>query len=206
MQSEQLHQLHQDFAKQGISLIITKKSIKHINFRVKVDECYVSVPSWVSCHDIIQAIRLRVSWAVKTNQKLKQKIAFHRAYEQCLWGQHVDLPGNERQILQIYRQALSIKLPQLMAKWQPVVGKSASDVRLKKMKSRWGTCNTRNARVWLSVYLAAYPYECTEYVFVHELCHLIHPNHSSLFWMEVKKVMPNYQKWHDLLKARNECL
>lgn len=206
MRSEQLLRLHQDFAEQGIILSITKKSVKNINFRMKAGECHVSVPRWASERAVIEAVRARLSWVFQTHHKLQQKAHFRYAYERRLWGESVDLPADESQILRIYRQALSSRLPDLIAKWQPIVGRVASEVRLKKMKTRWGTCNTREGRVWLSVYLAAYPYECTEYVFVHELCHLIHANHSPLFWAEVKKAMPDYKKWHDLLKARDESL
>lgn len=204
MHSEQLFDLYRDFAEQGILLSITKKTVKNINFRMMVGECRVSVPRWMPWGDAIMAIRTRLPWVLQTHQKLQQKANFYHFYKRSLWGKPADIPDDENQILKIYRQALSLRLPDLMDKWQPIIGRSVSEVRIKKMKTRWGTCNIREARIWLSVYLVAYPYECTEYVFVHELCHLIHANHSPLFWDEVKKAMPDYKKWHDLLKARNE--
>ena len=93
-------------------------------------------------------------------------------------------------------------MPALFAKWQPIVGATANETRIKKMRTRWGSCNTRAKRIWLSAYLPAYPIECTEYVIVHELCHLHHPNHSREFWQAVKAAMPEYRRWHDLLAGR----
>ena len=93
--------------------------------------------------------------------------------------------------------------PELFAKWQPIVGAEANEVRFKKMHTRWGSCNTRARRIWLSVYLPAYPIECTEYVIVHELCHLHHPNHSRAFWQTVEGAMPEYKHWHDMLAGKS---
>ena len=70
------------------------------------------------------------------------------------------------------------------------------------MHTRWGSCNTRAKRIWLSVYLPAYPIECTEYVIVHELCHLHHANHSPAFWQTVASAMPDYRQWHNILAGK----
>lgn len=104
-------------------------------------------------------------------------------------------------ILQVYRDELSKVMPDMFAKWQKKVGKCASETRIKKMSTRWGSCNTQAKRVWLSVYLPQYPKSCTEYVIVHELCHLYEANHSKKFWARVQQAMPDYQTWHQYLKG-----
>ncbi|WP_323841918.1 MULTISPECIES: M48 family metallopeptidase [unclassified Moraxella] len=194
--------LYQAFAKAGIRLSITKKCVKNINFCMKLGECHVSVPTFASEEVIILAIYARLSWAKQANERLCQVHAQPQRRLLTLWGKPHDLPDDDTEVLNIYRQHLSAKIPMLQSKWQPIVGQSAHTVRLRKMKTRWGTCHLGDRRIWLSVYLAAYPYECTEYVFVHELCHLIHANHGTDFWSEVKKAMPDYQRWHGLLKGR----
>lgn len=93
-------------------------------------------------------------------------------------------------------------MPELFEKWQPIVGAQAAENRIKKMHTRWGSCNTRVGRIWLSVYLPAYPIECTEYVIVHELCHLHHANHSRKFWQTVATAMPEYKQWHGMLAGK----
>lgn len=100
----------------------------------------------------------------------------------------------------LYRRELKKAMPALFAKWQPVVGKCAEQTRLRKMHTRWGSCNPKDKRIWLSIYLARFPIECSEYVVVHELCHLIEANHSPRFWAQVARAMPDYQRWHDELK------
>lgn len=198
-------QLYQAFAERGICLTITKKSVKNINFRMRLGECHVSAPHFASEKAIIEAVQTRLAWAENANHKLTQRQQSVQRHSKTLWGQQMNGLDDEHEILCVYRKALHEAIPDLIAKWQPIVGRCANEVRIKKMTTRWGTCNTKDARIWLSVYLAAYPYECTEYVFVHELCHLIHANHSKAFWAEVKKAMPDYQKWHGLLRGRSDC-
>ncbi|MDO4450138.1 MAG: DUF45 domain-containing protein [Moraxella sp.] len=194
-----LDELHHIFAQHGIHLVIHKKTVKNINFRMQAGQCHVSVPIQANHSLAISVIHARLSWAIRTHQRLLNQTPL---IWRTLWGEPHELPDDEHAILAIYRQALHEKIPLLQQKWQPIVGRYAKEVRLKKMKTRWGTCNPARGRIWLCTYLPAYPYECTEYVFVHELCHLIHANHSANFWREVKKAMPDYQTWHDTLKHK----
>lgn len=55
-----------------------------------------------------------------------------------LWGEVMDLPEDAEGVEAIYRQHLKKKIPKLMAKWQPIVGEYADEVRLRKMTTRWG--------------------------------------------------------------------
>ena len=67
-------------------------------------------------------------------------------------------------------------------------------LRIRKMKTRWGVCNTKLKVVTLNSELLKYDIEKLDYVIVHELSHLIHPNHSKDFWNLVSKYCPNYKK------------
>lgn len=88
--------------------------------------------------------------------------------------------------------------------WQEKVGKSASKITPYAMKTRWGSCSTQAKTIRLSVWLAQFPPNCADYVLVHELCHLIEPNHSAKFWAQVQRVMPDYKIWHDQLKYTHQ--
>lgn len=194
----------------GIELRVQRKRVKNINFRLKPQVLAVSAPARLTHECIAASIERRLAWILTQHPKI---VAAQQAREQMqhgsaacqqvrLWGEvQADLMG-EPQRLACYRQALTAVMPQLFAKWQPIVGQVAREQRIKKMTTRWGSCNVRARRVWLSVYLPAYPIECTEYVIVHELCHLHHANHSQAFWQEVAKAMPTYQQWHNMLAGR----
>ena len=201
----------QQLAQAGIELQVTKKRVKNINFRLKPYLLMVSVPVSMSAAQIAQAVAQRVSWAVANHaQVLEQyKRKQHALTESStanspllLWGIAQTFTLSPDDTIAYYRQQLSDVIPSLFDKWQPIVGARANEVRLKKMHTRWGSCNTCVRRVWLSVYLPAYPIECTEYVIVHELCHLHHPNHSSAFWQTVATAMPDYQHWHNMLAGK----
>ncbi len=200
----------------GIELQITKKRVKNINFRLKPYALLVSVPFRISTIQMAQVIDKRVSWAIDNHA---QVLAQHnRGQKQghlatlnpsaasdpvMLWGKAQSFTLNSNEKIAYYRQQLSTVAPSLFDKWQPIVGVYANEVRIKKMHTRWGSCNTRVRRIWLSVYLPAYPIECTEYVIVHELCHLYHANHSHAFWQTVATAMPKYQQWHDILAGKS---
>lgn len=65
-------------------------------------------------------------------------------------------------------------------------------IAVKTQKRSWGSCSHRNRSINLNWQLVMAPLEVIDYVVVHELAHLIQPNHSRNFWQEVAKVFPDY--------------
>ena len=92
-----------------------------------------------------------------------------------------------------YRDELKKVIPELLDKWQPIVGKKAKSWGVKKMKTKWGSCNIEQRRVWLNLELAKKPPECLEYILVHELIHLCERRHNDRFKVLLDKFMPNWQ-------------
>lgn len=91
--------------------------------------------------------------------------------------------------------------------WEPFLDKYAkkmgviySELKILKLKTRWGTCNYVSGVVTLNVKLISYSLEAQIYVIVHELAHLIYPNHSKQFWNEVEKHFRDYKKYRKELK------
>ena len=74
------------------------------------------------------------------------------------------------------------------------------NLKIRKMTSRWGVCNIRNHNVTLNYHLCKYDMCCLDYVIVHELSHLVYPNHSSDFWNLVGKYYPKYKECRKMLK------
>lgn len=74
------------------------------------------------------------------------------------------------------------------------------NLKIRKMTSRWGVCNTKNKNITLNLELSKYEVQILDYVIVHELSHLIHPNHSKSFWNLVSKYYPNYKEARKYLK------
>lgn len=93
---------------------------------------------------------------------------------------------------QWYRNELKKEIPMLLEKWQNIMGVSAEEFGVKDMKTRWGTCNIRDKRVWINLRLARRPYRCLEYVVVHELTHLLERNHNYIFKAYMSKFLPEW--------------
>lgn len=110
----------------------------------------------------------------------------------------------ESEITDWYRQRarrfFGKKLGQLLGRFTTHEITSPS-FRLRKMTMRWGSCG-RNGIIYLNPELIRSPSSCVEYVIVHELCHLIHPNHDKRFYNLLKRTMPDWEK----RKARLERL
>lgn len=73
-------------------------------------------------------------------------------------------------------------------------------VKTRKMKTRWGVCNTRKKEVTLNTELLKYSLEIIDYVIIHELCHFYEPNHSKNFWALVESACPKYKELREELK------
>lgn len=74
------------------------------------------------------------------------------------------------------------------------------DLKIRKMTTRWGVCNTKTKTVTLNLELMKRDTKYLDYVIVHELSHLIHANHSSKFWGLVEENMPDYKKYRKEMK------
>ncbi len=92
-----------------------------------------------------------------------------------------------------YRQQLKAIAPALIKKWEPIMDVQVNEVRVKRMKTRWGTCNIQKRRVWLNVELMRSPPHCLEYVVVHEMVHLLERLHNDRFHRLLGQFLPTYK-------------
>jgi len=98
-----------------------------------------------------------------------------------------------------YRAELKIILPKLIAKWEKVIGVQSNEFGIKKMRTKWGTCNTKAKRIWLNLELAKKPLECIEFIIVHELVHLLERSHNEIFVDYMNKFMPKWRFYREEL-------
>lgn len=92
-----------------------------------------------------------------------------------------------------YRKQLKNQIPQLIKKWEPIIGVSVSDWGVKQMKTKWGTCNIEQKRIWINLELAKKPHNCLEYIIVHEMIHLIERHHNDNFLAHLDKNLPQWK-------------
>ena len=91
-----------------------------------------------------------------------------------------------------YRDRLRERIPEMVARWELRIGVKVEDWRIRRMKTRWGTCNREAGRIWLNSELAKKPVSCLEYVVVHEMVHLIERRHNDRFRGILDRVMPGW--------------
>jgi len=103
------------------------------------------------------------------------------------------LEKREEVMLDWYRKELKNVSGELLKKWQNKIGVRANLWGIKKMKTRWGTCNQKTSHIWLNLELIKKPKNCIEYVVVHELLHLIEKKHNDRFVALLDQYLP---KWH----------
>ena len=98
-----------------------------------------------------------------------------------------------------YRQQLNIDIPKLIEIWEKKINFQVNEFGVKKMKTRWGSCNINKKRIWLNLELAKKPMECLEYVVVHELVHLLEKKHNARFVTLMDRHLPNWKFSKDSL-------
>ena len=113
-------------------------------------------------------------------------------------------PGSNRDTREIlmhrwYRQYLRSQLPPLLEKWEAKLGVSINEVRIKKMKTLWGSCNIEAKRIWLNLELAKKPESCLVYILVHEMVHLLERAHNDRFRELMDDFLPQWQIYREQL-------
>jgi predicted metal-dependent hydrolase len=92
-------------------------------------------------------------------------------------------------------------VPGLIQKWEPRLGVKVQAYFLQRMKTRWGSCHYRVGHIRLNTELVKKPPDLLEYVIVHELAHLLVPNHGKHFVAILDRHVPNWREAQAQLNA-----
>ncbi len=101
-----------------------------------------------------------------------------------------------------YRGELKREIPLLIQKWEKPMGVQVREFGVKRMKTRWGTCNIRDKRIWLNLELAKKEPACLEYVVVHEMVHLLERLHNKRFYAFMDFYLPGWRRVKQRLNGR----
>lgn len=127
----------------------------------------------------------------------------NRKYITLYVKQGTPVEKREEIITEWYRKQIKEVIPKLISKWEPILGVDVKEWGVKKMHTKWGTCNSEVGRIWLNLFLAKRPYKCLEYVVVHEMTHLLERTHSDRF----KELMDtNYPNWRTVRDELNKFI
>lgn len=110
-----------------------------------------------------------------------------------------DAAGRARVLERWYRQRLRDHLQKLVRDWEPIIGVEVAESRIRRMKTRWGSCNIEAKRIWLNLELVKKPVACVEYILVHEMVHLLERHHTDRFRALMDQFMPDWRLRRDEL-------
>lgn len=105
-------------------------------------------------------------------------------------------------VLRLYADEVKKALQSLLPSCQNEVGVRSAGISIRYMRTRWGSCTTSTRRIRLSSALASYSPRCLRAVLVHELCHIIQPNHSPAFWALMDQHCPSWRECRAELRDR----
>ena len=92
-----------------------------------------------------------------------------------------------------YRNCLRSDIQTFLDIWEPRIGVHAAQFGIRRMKTRWGSCNVRAARIWLNLALIRLDPVFLEYVVVHELVHLLEARHNKRFYSLMNRFLPGWK-------------
>lgn len=104
-----------------------------------------------------------------------------------------------------YRRRLEERIPELITKWEEALNVEVVDWRIRKMKTKWGSCSPSAQRIWLNIELAKKPPLCLDYVVLHEMAHLIVRYHNDDFTALLERHMPLWRQYRDELNQAPLC-
>ena len=184
-----------------IRYVLERKAVKNINLRVRRDgSVYVSAAPSVPeerINSFVSSLRLKVEKGRKNSVTSDGVYILLQAKD----------PGDsdsrrrlvEKYLEKQYRELFSGVLKEIY----PVFAKYGIPfpvLRLRKMKTKWGTCLPQKGIITLNTLLARLPRNCIEYVAVHELCHFIYANHSRQFYALLTAIQPDWRQRKTLLE------
>jgi predicted metal-dependent hydrolase len=93
-----------------------------------------------------------------------------------------------------YRAELKKVIPDLISKWEQILGVTVNDWQVQLMKTKWGSCSIERKRILINLELAKKPEHCLEYIIVHEMVHLLERHHNDRFLYYLNTYLPHWRQ------------
>ena len=197
---------------------IIRKNIKHTYIRVKNNEIVVTTNYLTPKIYINKLIKDNAEYLEKTinHQKKKEEknkdfylfgtkynIIYDTNYKNVVIENNNIITPNDIVLTKYLDSIIKETFSKQLKFWYNIFEEKipVPNLKIRKMKSRWGVCNTKNNNVTLNYYLYKYNKDCLDYVIVHELSHFLEGNHSKNFWKIVEKYYPNYKETRKKLRS-----
>ena len=170
---------------------LIRKNVKNINMRIYPDgKIKISASNRVPVEMIERFVRSRESFILK---------ALERNVSLDLLPQKEG--DNEVALREELKNRITEMMPDVIEAFEGY-GIEPPKIKIRRMKTRWGSCNFSAKAVTINTALVNYPEVCLRFVLTHELCHLVHPNHSKEFYDMLTDIMPEWKEYKKILNGR----
>ena len=210
--------MYLEFNNKTYPITITYKNNKNMYLRIKDDlTITITAPKYMSEKRIKDFVNSNIDYirkciVKKENKHTREegKLSFLGNWYDIVYtndknisfGNNKVFVGKSVDIDKYYKKMASDIFKERLDQIYPIIqGIPYPDLRVRKMKTKWGVCNPKLEVITLNQELIKYDYVCIDYVIVHELCHFKEANHSRDFWNLVERYMPNYKEARKILKS-----
>lgn len=187
------------------------KNIKYLNVRIKEGNVIVSAPMGMSVHIIEHFLKeneLKIKEMILNYQRNVNKyeignnVRIFGEYYNIKWNESFQIKNhsiyveNESQLNKFLRKNLESYILDKFNYYCDLLSEYFNPPKIKfsYLKGKWGVCYTKKKEIGFSYKLIHTSKPFIDYVILHELAHLVHPNHSKHFYYFIEKYMPNYKK------------
>ena len=140
------------------------------------------------------------SYRLKVVQSKEECVKLQRGYLELFVKDKSDLKRKENLVYEWYHEKAMLYFFNILQEFNKIVKQDIKSVKIRQMKTRWGSCNPYKSYINLNIELIKKPRACIEYVVFHELVHLLYPDHSKNFYDYLTLYMPDWQKRKEILE------
>ena len=140
------------------------------------------------------------SYRLKVVQSKEERVKLQRGYLELFVKDKSDIKRKENLIYEWYYEKAMLYFFNILQEFNKIVKQDIKSVKIRQMKTRWGSCNPYKSYINLNIELIKKPRVCIEYVVFHELAHLLYHDHSKKFYDYLTLYMPDWQKRKEILE------
>ena len=142
------------------------------------------------------------NYRLKVIESKEEEVKLLRGYIQIFIKNKMDFKRKEKLLNDWYTKRAENYFEKIVENYLHIVKKEVKNIRIRQMKTRWGSCNPLKSYINLNSELIKKSKESIEYVIFHELAHLIYDNHSREFYNYLNTYMPDWKKRKEKLERR----
>jgi len=203
---------------------------KYLRLKIdgKTGDVYLYIPRYVSTNEAERFAYSKREWIISSRQKVLTRLEKEKLPKDKIWlfgkecrlvfqGEQADFKDEyfvripicrnadegkiNDEVLKLYKRELAVYITKEFKEVENLLGLKANGWCIRKMNTRWGSCNIHSGNISFSVNLAKKSKECIDYVILHEIAHLKYANHGSEFKYFLTQFMPDWKKRKKLLNG-----